>query len=324
MLQREIVLHKETDRLTSEFKNFCIREYVAGIRERDPAKCWPFGSISEFNDINNKKKAPVLQIPEPSTLISLEGADNTNALELAEGENSKGKEVESEAPTAFEVEVFKGKKAGSKTVTASLETSEVNETPLETATVFQLEWTNGNNTPTESDTATEDSDESDEDFTINGEDDSDDDTLDMFLRKRKCVKIASRSSGPRNYKKKKARKPKPSNPRPKGSKARIKRARPHGNFATRKRNRALDVVEADVAVSAAKRKKSGPNDMRGGTGRSVVGQPVAGVCGSKDPGLGCGMVVGMPGQRLTVVCVVNQNPADFSMPVRRNKHMLRL
>ncbi|KAI3716332.1 hypothetical protein L6452_23593 [Arctium lappa] len=43
----EIDFNKEERTETSEFDNFSIREYVAGIRKKDRKKCWPFGSLGD-------------------------------------------------------------------------------------------------------------------------------------------------------------------------------------------------------------------------------------------------------------------------------------
>lgn len=430
MLQTEIVVNKEANCQTSEFKNFCIRDYVAAIRERDPAKCWPFGSICEFKYLNTQYVATTSQLPESSSWISLKVAEDTNAPKLPEVEIFKGKEVAFEAPTAS-LEISIGNEILLETATALLEISKGNkaqletgtefafeilkekETPFENATAFELELTKEKDTDYETDTATEIidfneledgmgeivsdgatelvnlsepangenvnggsineigmisddansgktskrmkkrkfrllsellrdlagphvqptvhfpdkvdepnvksnvhfhteiSDKSDEDFTIDVEDDSDDDTLGMFLRKRKAVKVASRRSGPRKYykKKKKPRVTKPLNRRP--NRTRTKRTKPH-------------TLEADMAL-VPKRKKCGPYDSPGGTGRSIVGQPVVEVGGSKDPDPGTGpvVVVDTPGKQFTLVCTCNKNPADFTLMVRGNKYLRR-
>ncbi|CAH1419292.1 unnamed protein product [Lactuca virosa] len=173
------------------------------------------------------------------------------------------------------------------------------------------------------DTDDEYTDESDEDFTIDDyddEDDSDDDeTMWMLLKKRKAVKITSRSNRSRNYKKKKTCAPKPK-PSKRGPKARTKRAKlhphPHDNFATRK---LADAIEAEVAL-AANQKRCGSYDVRGGTGCSVVGRSVVGVGGSKDPGP---VVTGTPGKGWALVCLLNRNPADFTIIGPGNKYMTR-
>ncbi|KAL7617132.1 uncharacterized protein LOC111909149 isoform X1 [Lactuca sativa] len=176
-----------------------------------------------------------------------------------------------------------------------------------------------------SDSVDEYTDESDEDFTIDDyddKDDSDDDETEwMLLKKQKAVKITSRSNRSRNYKKKKTcapkPKPKPSNRGPKGRTKRAKlhpHPQPHNNFAARK---LAVAIEAEVAL-AANQKRSGLYDMRGGTGQTVVGQPVAGVGGLKDPGP---VVTGTPGKQWTLVCLLNRNPADFTIIGPGNKYM---
>ncbi|CAI9267513.1 unnamed protein product [Lactuca saligna] len=183
------------------------------------------------------------------------------------------------------------------------------------------------------DTVDEYTDESDEDFIIDDYYDEDDSTNDetvwMSPEKQKALKITSRSNRSRNYNKKKTSAPKPKpKPKPKskpkssnrGPKARTKRAKlhpqPHNNFAARK---LADAVEAEVAL-AANQKRSGLYDMRGGTGRTVVGQPVAGAGGSKDPGP---VVMGTPGKQWTLVCLFNRNPADFTIIGPGNNYMTR-
>lgn len=143
----------------------------------------------------------------------------------------------------------------------------------------------------------------------------------MLLKKQKAVKITSRSNRSRNYKKKKTcapkPKPKPSNRGPKGRTKRAKlhpHPQPHNNFAARK---LAVAIEAEVAL-AANQKRSGLYDMRGGTGQTVVGQPVAGVGGSKDLGP---VVTGTPGKQWTLVCLLNRNPADFTIIGPGNKYM---
>ncbi|KAI3737634.1 hypothetical protein L2E82_27643 [Cichorium intybus] len=455
---------KQVNLRISAFAQFLIdlelfRDYVAAIRERDPAKCWPFGTICEFKDLNTQYVATASQLPESSSWISLKVAEDTNAPKLPEVEIFKGKEVAFEAPTAFLeisigneipletateltkgndidietetamgsylnellldtvlalLEISKGNKAQLETGTEfAFEILKEKETPFENATAFELELTEEKDTDYETDTATEIidfneledgmgeivsdgatelvnlsepangenvnggcineigmisddansgktskrmkkrkfrllsellrdlagphvqptvhfpdkvdepnvksnvhfhteiSDKSDEDFTIDVEDDSDDDTLGMFLRKRKAVKVASRRSGPRKYykKKKKPRVTKLLNRRP--NRTRTKRTKPH-------------TLEADMAL-VPKRKKCGPYDSPGGTGRSIVGQPVVEVGGSKDPDPGTGpvVVVDTPGKQFTLVCTCNKNPADFTLMVRGNKYLRR-
>ncbi|KAL4559983.1 hypothetical protein LXL04_032131 [Taraxacum kok-saghyz] len=247
MRRKKIVDKKESNCQTSEFKNFCIRNYVTGIRERDPEKCWPFESVCDFKNLKIAENAVI-------------------SPELTQDETFKGKAVESENPT----EIITSKELNDEIISDGA-TNLVNLSESENE-----ESVNEENT-----------DSSDEDFTIDDEDDSNDDTLDIFLTKQKSVKVPSRSTVSRTYKKK-IRAPKPLNRGPKGSKARTTCAKPphpRGKFATRK---LTDVVDAEVAV-AAKRKRCGSYEMESGT----------------------------------QVCVINRNPADFTVMGRGNKYMKR-
>ncbi|CAI9281342.1 unnamed protein product [Lactuca saligna] len=101
----------------------------------------------------------------------------------------------------------------------------------------------------------------------------------MLLETRKAINITSRSNHSQNYKKKNtcSPKPKPSNHRPKRAKLHLN---PHYNFSTRK---LVDTVEDKVTLEA-NLKSCGSYDMPSGTGWTVVGHPMGGMGGLKDPG----------------------------------------
>ncbi|KAI3512611.1 hypothetical protein L1887_19927 [Cichorium endivia] len=129
-------------------------DYVAAIRERDPAKCWPFGSICEFKDLNTQYVATASQLPESSSWISLKVAEDTNAPKLPEVEIFKGKEVAFEAPTAS-LEISIGNEILLETATALLEISRGNKAQLETGTEFEFEILKEKETPSKNATAFE-------------------------------------------------------------------------------------------------------------------------------------------------------------------------
>ncbi|KAK9060495.1 hypothetical protein SSX86_021199 [Deinandra increscens subsp. villosa] len=94
----EIDLDKEESTEISQFINFSIREYVAEIRKKNPAKCWPFGSLG-----NRHKKVVSSYQSSESTFLSGQNCpgdinDSEDATELTEApklskaENLNGKQ----------------------------------------------------------------------------------------------------------------------------------------------------------------------------------------------------------------------------------------
>ncbi|KAI3712019.1 hypothetical protein L1987_70568 [Smallanthus sonchifolius] len=86
LLSMEIDFNEEESTETSIFINFSIREYVDEIRKKNPAKCWPFGSL---RDPDNK----VVSSYHPSDIICSEDTTEfTEAPNLSKFENFNRKD----------------------------------------------------------------------------------------------------------------------------------------------------------------------------------------------------------------------------------------
>ncbi|KAK1414264.1 hypothetical protein QVD17_30007 [Tagetes erecta] len=66
----EIDLNKEESPEACQFINFSIREYVAEIQKKNPAKCWPFGSLRN-PDINSSEDTTT-ELAEAPNLSKIE------------------------------------------------------------------------------------------------------------------------------------------------------------------------------------------------------------------------------------------------------------
>lgn len=311
-------------RETIGFKNFPIREFVASVREKDPEKCWPFASVCAYKNFD-----------ESISLVNLNISEDAEAPELYEGEISEGKEAGTDTRTGFEHEIPKANETVSDTATGfELEKSKGKELASETARARELRISKGKNigfqtaaglelkiskgNGTGFGTATADNVNNSK-FTIDIEDDSDDETLGLFLKKRKGVKV---TRCPRNKKKQKRRqveKPRPKavkrpNLGPEGSRTMTKKpkpAYPRNYYATEKLTEARRWVEVETAIAKKRPVAGAPGGERG------VVLTGSGAGGSKGPGMGAAT----PCEGRYLMITVNRNPADFSAPEAGNRFM---
>ncbi|KAI3684241.1 hypothetical protein L6452_33462 [Arctium lappa] len=299
----------EADRETTRFKNFPIREFVASVREKDPEKCWPFASLCAYKNFD-----------ESISLVNLNISEDAEAPELSEGEISEGKEAGTDTPTGFEHEILEGNETGSDTATGSeLETSKGKETA--TAKAIELQISKGKNTGFE--TAAGNTGNVNSKSIIDTEDDSDDDTLGLFLKKRKGVKITRGARNKKKQKRHQVEKPRPKavkrpNLGPEGSRVFTKKPKPaytRNDNATGKLADTLRPVEVETPMARRKKSKT-PVAGPPGSERGVV-LTGSGAGGSKGPAMG----VAAPCDGRFLKIMVNRNPADFSAPEAGNRFM---
>ncbi|XP_024971876.1 uncharacterized protein LOC112510767 isoform X2 [Cynara cardunculus var. scolymus] len=273
----------EANRERIGFKNFPIRKFVSSIREKDPEKCWPFASLCAYKDF------------ESISLVHLNISEDAEAPKLSEGETSKGKEAGSDTLRGFELEIPIANDTGSDTATGyELEISKGKETAIATARGLELEISKGNDIGFG--TATGNTDKVNSIFTIDSEDDSNDDTLGLFLKKRKGVEVTRRA-----WNKKKQKRLQVEKTRPKA----VKRPNlgPEGSRTMTKKANYEKLAEAPVAGALG--------SEHGG----MLTGPEAG--GSKGPGT----CAAMPCDGHILMITVNRNPGDFSAPDAGNRFM---